>query len=79
MDDRDLMTLSERLVDTAGRPVVDDLVAAFVASTPGSEPELRLAHGGIRVRVGRIHSGDVAASLGFDPRPGEDSAAGNGR
>ena len=79
VDDRDLMTLSERLTDEAGRPVDDDLVAAFVASAPGSEPELRLAHGGIDVRVGRIHSGDVAASLGFDPRPGEDSAAGSGR
>ena len=79
VDDRDLMTLSERLVDEAGRPVDDDLVAAFVASTPGSEPELRLAQGGIRVGVGRIHSGDVAVSLGFDPRPGEDSAAGGGR
>ena len=79
VDDRDLMTLSEWLVDESGRPVEDDLVAAFVASTPGSEPELRLAHAGIRVRVGRIDSGDVAASLGFDPHPGEDSAAGTAR
>ena len=77
VDDRDLMALSERLVDEAGRPVDGDLVAAFVASTPGSEPQLRLAQGGIRVRVGRIHSRDVAASLGFDPRPGEDSDTGH--
>jgi len=79
VDDRDLMTLSERLVDKAGRPVEDDCVAAFVASVPGSEPELRFVHGDIDVRVGRIHSRDVAACLGFDPRPGDDSVARSGR
>ena len=79
VDDRDLMVLSERLVDESGQPVDDDLLAAFIASSPGSEPVLRFAHGGIRVRVGRIDSGDVAASLGFDPRPGEDFAADGAR
>ena len=76
VDDRDLMTLSDRLVDEHGRPVGDGLVAAFIASAPGSEPELRLEHGGARVRIGRIDSGEVAASLGFDPHPIGDTAAG---
>ena len=78
VDDRDLMTFSERLVDEHGRPAEDDLVAAFVASAPGAEPEIRLAHGGARVRVGRIHSGEVAASLGFEPQPMEDAPAADG-
>ena len=69
VDDRDLMALSERLVDGSGRPAEDGLVAAFVASAPGAEPELRLAHGGMRTRVERIETRHVAASLGFDPHP----------
>ena len=69
-DDRDLMALSDRLLDARGRPADDDLVAAFMASAPGSEPEMWLAHGTVRVRVGRIDSGEVAGHLGFDPRPG---------
>ena len=79
VDDRDLMELSERLVDERGQPADDALLAAFVASGPGSEPELRLANGDIRVRVARIESGDVAAALGFDPRPGEEAAANGAR
>lgn len=78
-DDRDLMTLSERLVDRFGRQVEDDLMEHFIACAPGSEPELRIEHAGARVRVGRILSGEVAASLGFDPRPDEDTAAGSAR
>ena len=69
VDDRDLMALSDRLVDEHGKPVEDRLVAAFIASAPGSEPELRLEHGGTLVRVGQIDSGEVAESLGFDPHP----------
>ena len=74
VDDRDLMALSDRLVDERGRPAEDALVAAFIESPPGSEPVLRLEHGRARVRVGRIASGEVAASLGFDPHPAEDTA-----
>lgn len=74
VDDRDLSTLSDRLCDASGTPVEDDLVAAFVASSPGSEPELRLAHGGVGIRVGRIGSDDLAAFLGFVPHPGRDGA-----
>ena len=74
VDDRDLMALSDWLVDEHGRPVEGEVVAAFIASAPGSEPELRLEHGRTRVRVGRIDSGEVAASLGFDPHPIEDAA-----
>ena len=74
VDDRDLIALSDRLVDGFGKPAEDELVAAFVASPPGSEPELRLVHDGARVRVGRIHRGEVAARLRFDPHPVEDAA-----
>ena len=73
VDDRDLIALSDRLVDELGRPAEDVLVAAFVASPPGSEPELRLVHDGARVRVGRIHRAEVAARLRFDPHPVEDA------
>ena len=69
VDDRDLMAVSDWLVDEHGRPVEDEAVAAFIASTPGAEPELRLALGSARVRIGRIDSGDVAARLNFDPHP----------
>ena len=69
VDDRDLMTLSDGLVDRHGTPVEDDVVAAFIASPPGTEPELRLALGNARVRVARIHSADVAERLHFDPHP----------
>ena len=79
VDDRDLPALSDRLVDDHGRPVEDDLVAAFIASRPGSEPELRLEHHGARVRVGRIDSDEVAASLGFDPHPVEDATGADTR
>ena len=77
VDDRDLLVLSDRLADGYGRPVDDEAVAAFIASAPGSEPELWLDHGGTRVRVGRIDSGEVAGRLRFDPHPAE-SAAQNG-
>ena len=69
VDDRDLMTLSDGLVDRLGTPVEDDVVAAFIASPPGTEPELRLALGSARVRVARINSADVAGRLRFDPHP----------
>ena len=74
VDDRDLMALSDRLVDAHGRPVEDELVAAFIASRPGSEPELRLEYAGTRVRVGRIDSSEVATYLCFDPHPVENPA-----
>ena len=76
VDDRDLMMLSEELVDASGAPIEDELLSAFIESGPGAEPELRLAHGELRVRIGRIDSRDVAALLGFDPRPGGGSTAG---
>ena len=69
VDDRDLMTLSERLLDAHDVPVTDELVVAFVASRPGSEPGLWIEHDGNRVRVRRIDSGQVAERLGFDPHP----------
>ena len=69
VDDRDLLALSDRLVDGHGRPVEDDTVAAFVASPPGSEPELRLEYAGTQIRVGRIDSAVAAGRLGFDPHP----------
>ena len=75
MDDRDLAALSGRLVDGRGGPAEAELVAELVASRPGSEPELRLDHGGARVRVGRIDSGEVAERLGFDPRPSSSARA----
>jgi len=75
VDDRDLMALSDRLADGRGRPVVDEFVAAFIEKSPGSEPELRLEHAGARVRVGRIHSGEVAEHLGFDPHPSFNAGA----
>ena len=69
VDDRDLPALSDRLVDGDGRPVEDDLVAVFIASRPGSEPELRLAHEGARVLVSRIDSAEVPERLRYDPHP----------
>ena len=75
VDDRDLAALSDRLVDGRGGPAEADLVAAVVASRPGSEPELRLDHGGARVRVGRIESGELAERLGFDPHPSSSARA----
>ena len=69
VDDRDLMTLSDGLVDEHGDAVEDEVVAAFIASPPGAEPELRLALGSACVRIGRIDSGEVAAHLHFDPHP----------
>ena len=73
VDDRDLLALSDRLVDRYGKPVEDELVTAFAASSPGAEPELRLEFGGTRVRVGRIESGRVAERLRFDPRPAREA------
>ena len=69
VDDRDLMKLSDRLVDEHGRPVEDEFVAEFITRAPGSEPDLHLEYAGVRMRVGRIDSGEVAEHLGFDPHP----------
>lgn len=69
VDDRDLLVLSDRLVDGDGRPVEDDLVAAFIASRPGSEPELRLVHEGTHILVSRIDSTEVPERLHYDPHP----------
>ena len=69
VDDRDLPALSDRLVDGRGRPADEDTLAAFIASPPGSGPELRLEYGGAPVQVERIGSGEVAGRLGFDPHP----------
>ena len=76
VDDRDLMTVSDWLVDEDGRPAEDELVARFAASRPGSEPALALEIDGDRVRVRRIDSGTVAPRLRFDPRPADHSGAG---
>ena len=73
VDDRDLPALSDHLVDEHGRPVEEDTLAAFITSPPGSEPALRLEHGGTRVRVGRIDSGEIAGRLRFDPHPVENA------
>ena len=69
VDDRDLMTLSDWLVDEHGDAVTDEVVPAFVASPPGAEPELRLALGSACVRIRRIDSSGVAARLNFEPHP----------
>ena len=69
VDDRDLMTLSDGLVDEHGDAVKDEIVDAFIASPPGAEPALRLALGNACVRIGRIDSGEVATRLHFDPHP----------
>ena len=74
VDDRDLPALSDRLVDEYGNSVEDELVATFIASRPGSEPRLRLAHEGAHVRVRRIDSAEVARRLRFDPHPVERAA-----
>ena len=76
VDDRDLMTLSDWLVDEHGRPAEDELVARFTASRPESEPALALEVAGARVRVRRIDSGEVAHRLRFDPYPVVDPGAG---
>ena len=76
VDDRDLPVLSDRLVDEHGRPAGDDLVAAFTASRPGSEPELRLAHEGAHVLARRIDSAEVPERLRFDPHPAGNTADG---
>ena len=73
VDDRDLLALSDRLVDGYGRAVEAAFVSAFIASPPGSETELRLEHGGVRVRVGRIDSDEVAERLRFQPHPSRDA------
>ena len=70
VDDRDLMVLSDRLVDRRGRSIEDECVARLIASQPGSEPEIRLEYLGARIRLERIDSGAVAELLNFDPRPG---------
>ena len=75
VDDRDLPAFADRLVDEHGRPVEDEIVAAFIASRPGSEPELRLAHEGAHVRVERIESAEVAERLRFDPHPTGNTAS----
>ena len=74
VDDRDLMVLSDRLVDRRGRSIEDECVARLIASQPGSEPEIRLEYLGARIRLERIDSGAVAELLNFDPRPGANTA-----
>ena len=73
LDDRDLVTVSDWFVDEYGSPAEDELVTAFIASEPGSEPRLGLEYAGTRVRVGRIDSGEVAGRLRFDPHPVEEA------
>ena len=73
VDDRDLLALSDRLVDGHGQPVDDETVDRLVASPSESESALRLQYGGARIPVGRIESGEVAERLHFDPHPTEES------
>ena len=73
VDDRDLLALSDWLVDERGRPVEDELAARFIKRAPGCDPEFLLGHGGARVPVERIDSEDVAVCLCFDPHPAERS------
>ena len=73
VDDRDLLVLSDRLVDERGRPAEDKMVDRFLAGAPQATPELRLEHDGIRVPVRRIHSREVPARLRFEPHPVEGS------
>ena len=71
VDDRDLIALSDWLVDERGGLVEEDSIARFIESAPGCDPEFRLEHGGARIPVGRIDSGEVAERLCFDPHPVE--------
>ena len=75
VDDRDLMTVSDWLVDEDGQPAEAELVARFATSRPGSEPALALELAGDRVRVRRIDSGEVAVRLRFIPHPEVDPGA----
>ena len=77
VDDRDLMTVSDWLVDEDGQPAEDEIVARFAASRPGSEPALALELAGERVRVRRIDSGEVAVRLRFIPHPAVNPGAGD--
>ena len=74
VDDRDLMALSDGLIDGCGRPVDDEHVVRFIACAPGSEPVLGLEHQGACIPVKRIDSRDVAERLHFDPHPVADAA-----
>ena len=69
VDDRDLMTLSDRLLDSRGRPVEDQGLGRFIASPPETQPDFRIELLGTTVRVKRIDSGDVPELMGFDPNP----------
>ena len=74
VDDRDLMAVSDRLVDGRRRPVEDEYVGRFIGSLPGSEPVLGFEHLGTCIPVKRIDSREVAERLQFDPHPVEDAA-----
>ena len=71
VDDRDLLALSDRLVDGQGKPVDEAAIDRCIAGPPGAEPALRLQYGNTRVPVGRIDSREVAERLHFDPHPDE--------
>ena len=73
VDDRDLMALSDGLIDGFGRPVDDEHVGRFIACPPGSEPVLGLEHQGACIPVKRIDSREVAERLHFDPHPVADA------
>ena len=71
VDDRDLMTLSDRLVDTRGRPVDDECIARFIASPPDSDSAFDLEHRSHRIPVRRIDAREVPERLKFDAHPAE--------
>ena len=69
VDDRDMMALSDRLVDPRGQPVDDECITRFMAGPRESVSKFHLVHRSCRIPVRRIDSCDVAERLRFDSHP----------
>ena len=69
VDDRDLMALSDRLVDARGKSVDDECITRFIAGPPESVSDFRLEHRSCRIPVRRINACDVPERLKFDSHP----------